>query len=82
MRDSRSRLVNLIACQSGRRKAKLLKFKPEWLRDGNDRDLYGFRRQDGRPVAMGRMRRSEARGDQVTARKEFRYEFGIIAVPS
>jgi hypothetical protein len=37
MRDSRSRLVNLIACQNGCDKAKLLNFKLEWLRDCNDR---------------------------------------------
>lgn len=35
MRDSRSRLVNLIALQNGLGKAKLLKFKLEGLRDCN-----------------------------------------------
>ena len=43
MRDSRSRLVNLIACQNGCDKAKLLNFKLEWLRDCNDRG-FGKRR--------------------------------------
>jgi hypothetical protein len=54
MRDSRSRLVNLIACQSDQDKAKLLNFNPEWLRDCNDR-RFG-RRRNGHsvwPVAVG-----------------------------
>jgi hypothetical protein len=66
-------LVNLIACQNGWDKAKLLNFKPEWLRDCNNRSFGKRRDWNGIPGAAG----CAGTG---AAGKEFRYEFGIIAV--